>query len=110
MQRFKVKGLAHITGGGLAENIPRALPEGVTAVLQQSAWPMPPLFKWLQQQGGVGAAEMHRVFNCGIGMTLIVGEADAAAAVRMLTDAGESVYRIGRIEARAAGQPRTVVV
>ena len=103
MQRIKVKGLAHITGGGLVENIPRALPEGVTAVLQQSAWPMPPLFKWLQQQGGVGAAEMHRVFNCGIGMTLIVGEADAAAAVRMLTDAGESVYRIGRSEAGAAG-------
>ena len=105
-----VKGLAHITGGGLVENIPRALPEGVTAVLQQSAWPMPPLFKWLQQQGGVAAAEMHRVFNCGIGMTLIVGEKDAATAMRMLAGAGESVYRIGRIEARAPDQARTVVV
>ena len=110
MQQIKVKGLAHITGGGLVENIPRALPEGVTAVLQQSAWPMPPLFKWLQQHGGVAEAEMHRVFNCGIGMTLIVGEEDAAAAMRMLTEAGESVYRIGRIEARAPGQARTVVV
>src|SRR5450830_1683000 len=76
MQQIKVKGLAHITGGGLVENIPRALPEGVTAVLQQSAWPMPALFKWLQQHGGVAEAEMHRVFNCGIGMTLIVGEKD----------------------------------
>jgi phosphoribosylformylglycinamidine cyclo-ligase len=110
MQSIKVKGLAHITGGGLVENIPRALPEGVTAVLQKSAWPMPPLFKWLQQHGGVAEAEMHRVFNCGIGMTFIVAEADATTAMRMLAEAGERVYRIGRIEARAPGQARTVVV
>ena len=110
MQQIKVKGLAHITGGGLVENIPRALPEGVIAVLQQFAWPMPPLFDWLQQHGGVADAEMHRVFNCGIGMTLIVGDEDAAAAMRMLSEAGESVYRIGRIEARAPGQARTIVV
>ena len=110
MRKIMVKGLAHITGGGLVENIPRALPEGVTAVLQKAAWPMPPLFAWLQQQGGIADAEMHRVFNCGIGMTLIVAEKDAATALRMLAAAGESVYRIGRIEARAPGQARTVVV
>jgi phosphoribosylformylglycinamidine cyclo-ligase len=110
MRQIKVKGLAHITGGGLVENIPRALPTGVSAVLQKSAWPMPPLFNWLQRHGGVAEREMHRVFNCGIGMTLIVAEADAAAAMRMLTEAGESVYRIGRIEAQAAGQARTIVV
>ena len=110
MQKIKLKGLAHITGGGLVENIPRALPEDVTAVLQKSAWPMPPLFKWLQQHGGVAEAEMHRVFNCGIGMTLIVAEKDAATAQRSLAEAGESVYRIGRIEARAPGQARTIVV
>ena len=110
MQQIKVKGLAHITGGGLVENIPRALPEGVAAVLQHSAWPMPPLFAWLQRHGGVADAEMHRVFNCGIGMTLIVREDDAAAAMRMLTESGERVYRIGRIEARAPGQAPTVVV
>jgi phosphoribosylformylglycinamidine cyclo-ligase len=110
MQKIKVKGLAHITGGGLVENIPRALPEGVGAVLQKSAWPMPPLFNWLQQNGGVAGSEMHRVFNCGIGMTLVVAEADAATAMGMLTAAGEQVYRIGRIEARAPGQARTVVV
>jgi phosphoribosylformylglycinamidine cyclo-ligase len=109
MRQIKVKGLAHITGGGLVENIPRALPEGVTAVLQKSAWPMPPLFTWLQQHGGVAEAEMHRVFNCGIGMTLIVAEKDAATALRMLAAAGESVYRIGRIETRQPGQARTVV-
>ena len=110
MRKIKVKGLAHITGGGLVENIPRALPEGVAAVLQQSAWPMPPLFKWLQRHGGVADAEMHRVFNCGIGMTLIVADEDAAAAMRMLAAAGETVYRIGSIEARAPRQARTVVV
>jgi phosphoribosylformylglycinamidine cyclo-ligase len=110
MQKIKVKGLAHITGGGLVENIPRALPEGISAVLQKSAWPMPPLFSWLQQHGGVAEAEMHRVFNCGIGMTVIVAEADAAAAMRLLTEAGERVYRIGRIEARAPGQAATIVV
>ena len=110
MRQIKVKGLAHITGGGLVENIPRALPEGVTAVLQKSAWPMPPLFTWLQRHGGVAEAEMHRVFNCGIGMTLIVAEKDAATALRMLATAGERVYRIGRIEARAPGQARTVVI
>jgi len=110
MQAIKVKGMAHITGGGLVENIPRALPEGVTAVLQKSAWPMPPLFNWLQQHGGVAEAEMHRVFNCGIGMTLIVAEEHAATAQRMLAAAGESVFRIGRIEARSPGQARTIVV
>jgi phosphoribosylformylglycinamidine cyclo-ligase len=110
MREIKVKGLAHITGGGLVENIPRALPEGVTAVLQKAAWPMPPLFSWLQQHGGVAEPEMHRVFNCGIGMALIVGEADADSAMRMLTEAGEKVYRIGRVESRMPGQAQTVVV
>ena len=110
MQKIKVKGLAHITGGGLVENIPRALPDAVAAVLQKSAWPMPPLFNWLQEHGGVADAEMHRVFNCGIGMTVIVAEADAAAALRLLGEAGESAYRIGRIVAQAPGQARTAVV
>ncbi len=110
MQKVEVKGLAHITGGGLVENIPRALPQGVRAVLEKSSWPMPPLFKWLQQHGGIAEAEMHRVFNCGIGMGLIVAEPDAAAAMRMLTEAGERVYRIGRIDARAAGEAATVVL
>ena len=110
MRSIKLKGLAHITGGGLVENIPRALPQEVCAVLQKSAWPMPPLFSWLQQHGDVAEAEMHRVFNCGIGMVLIVAEADADAALRMLNETGERAYRVGRIEQRSAGQARTVVV
>ena len=110
MRSVKVKGMAHITGGGLVENVPRALPENVMAVLQKSAWPKPPLFDWLQQQGGVAEGEMHRVFNCGIGMSVIVAEEDAATAMRLLAEAGERVYRIGRIEARAPNQARTIVL
>jgi phosphoribosylformylglycinamidine cyclo-ligase len=104
-----VKGLAHITGGGLVENVPRVLPGGVQAVLDQSAWPLPPLFRWLQEQGNVASAEMHRVFNCGIGMVLTVGPADADAAETLLRSAGETVYRIGRIGPRGTGDAAAVV-
>jgi phosphoribosylformylglycinamidine cyclo-ligase len=109
MQRLEVKGLAHITGGGLVENVPRVLPDGVRAVLERSAWPRPALFDWLQREGGVAEAEMHRVFNCGIGMVVIVAAQDAAAATVFLTEAGERVHRIGRIEARREGEAPTVV-
>jgi phosphoribosylformylglycinamidine cyclo-ligase len=104
-----VKGMAHITGGGLTENIPRVLPETVTAMIDSTSWTMPPLFQWLQREGQVAVAEMHRVFNCGIGMVVIVAEADASRAMEQLRAAGESVFRIGRIEGRAAGQAQTVV-
>jgi phosphoribosylformylglycinamidine cyclo-ligase len=105
MRGMTVKGLAHITGGGLVENLPRVLPDGTKAQIERSAWPMPPLFRWLQEQGNVADGEMLRVFNCGIGMALVVAEADAARTQAALREAGESVYRIGRIEARAAGEP-----
>ncbi len=105
-----VKGIAHITGGGLLENVPRVLPGGLQALLHRDAWSMPPLFSWLQRHGGIADAEMHRVFNCGIGMVVIVDAADAAAAEAMLADAGETVQRIGSIVARPAGAAATVVV
>jgi phosphoribosylformylglycinamidine cyclo-ligase len=105
----KVKGLAHITGGGLVENVPRVLPDGVQAVLERSAWPLPPLFSWLQAQGNVADGEMHRVFNCGIGMVVVVASADADRAATLLRSAGETVYRIGAIAARPAGAAATVV-
>ncbi|WP_313029735.1 phosphoribosylformylglycinamidine cyclo-ligase [Massilia alkalitolerans] len=109
MGSMEVKGLVHITGGGLVENIPRVLAENLTAVLDANAWEMPPLFKWLQQHGGVADAEMHRVFNCGIGMTVIVSKENADAAMAQLQAAGETVYRIGEIRAREEGQAQTVV-
>jgi phosphoribosylformylglycinamidine cyclo-ligase len=110
MAAMEVKGLVHITGGGLVENIPRVLADNLTAVLDAKSWTMPPLFQWLQQHGGVADAEMHRVFNCGIGMTVIVAKENADAAMAQLQAAGETVYRIGEIRAREEGQAQTVVV
>ncbi|XYJ11011.1 phosphoribosylformylglycinamidine cyclo-ligase [Telluria sp. B2] len=110
MQSMELKGMVHITGGGLVENIPRVLADNLTAVLDAKSWTMPPLFQWLQQHGGVADAEMHRVFNCGIGMTVIVAKDNADAAMAQLQAAGETVYRIGEIRAREEGQAQTVVV
>ena len=110
LQSDHVKGMAHITGGGLTENIPRVLPQHLTAVIERSEWPLPPLFQWLQQEGQIADAEMHRVFNCGIGMVVIVAEADAGAAMQLLAAAGEQVHHIGLIKARGEGQAQTIVV
>ena len=110
MQSLNVKGMAHITGGGLVENVPRVLQDHLTAVLQRDAWVMPPLFSWLQQHGNVADAEMHRVFNCGIGMVVVVAAADADRAVAQLQAAGEAVSRIGVIAERTPGQAQTVVL
>ena len=109
MKRVRVKGLAHITGGGLVENLPRVLPGKLKGVISRSAWPLPPLFQWLQREGGVADEEMLRVFNCGIGMTIVVGAEDAEAAERALAGSGEKVFRIGRIEARRPEEPQCVV-
>jgi len=105
-----VKGMAHITGGGLAENTHRMFPEGLAARLEHGSWPRPPIFDWLQHAGNVAEAEMHRVFNCGIGMIVIVAADDADRAQRMLAAAGEAVYQIGVVVPRATGVPATIVV
>ncbi|WP_199540216.1 phosphoribosylformylglycinamidine cyclo-ligase [Paraburkholderia kururiensis] len=110
MEQLPVKGMAHITGGGLVENIPRVLREGLTAELDHRAWPLPPLFSWLQKHGGVADAEMHRVFNCGIGMAVVVAAADADKAIGLLSAAGEQVWKIGFVRESAAGEAQTVVV
>jgi phosphoribosylformylglycinamidine cyclo-ligase len=110
LRKVPVKGIAHITGGGLVENVPRVLPDALQAVLHRDAWSMPPIFEWLQRHGGIDDAEMHRVFNCGIGLVVIVGAADAATAEAMLVAAGETVHRIGEIVERPAGAAATIVV
>jgi phosphoribosylformylglycinamidine cyclo-ligase len=110
MDQLEVKGMVHITGGGLVENIPRVLQKHVTAVLQRDAWKMPPLFTWLQQHGGVADAEMHRVFNCGIGMAVIVSKQNADAAISQLRAAGETVDRIGEIRERQGDEAQTIVL
>jgi phosphoribosylformylglycinamidine cyclo-ligase len=109
MQQVDVKGLAHITGGGLLENVPRILPDGVTAELDRNAWPRPALFAWLQEQGNVADQEMFRVFNCGIGMIAVVAASQAEQATQLLRGAGETVYRIGQIRARRAGEAQTLI-
>jgi phosphoribosylformylglycinamidine cyclo-ligase len=110
INQLPVKGLAHITGGGLVENVPRILPDRLAAVLYRDAWEMPPLFRWLQQQGNVADHEMARVFNCGIGMVVVVAPEHAENALHSLRAAGETVWRIGEIKPRTAGQAATVLI
>jgi phosphoribosylformylglycinamidine cyclo-ligase len=110
MREMPVKGLAHITGGGLVENVPRVLPDTVQARLHRDAWQMPELFAWLQKHGGIADDEMHRVFNCGIGIVVVIGPEHADAAIARLGAAGERVWRIGEIVERETGAARTVVV
>ena len=110
MESVDVKGMVHITGGGLVENVPRVLQPHLTAVLDATSWTMPPLFHWLQQHGGVADAEMHRVFNCGIGMIVIVAAEAADAALAQLQAAGETVSKIGVIRAREGDEHQTLVM
>jgi phosphoribosylformylglycinamidine cyclo-ligase len=97
-----LKAAAHITGGGLPGNLPRVLPEGTEAVLDP--WAVPAVFRWLARAGSIAPEEMLRVFNCGIGMALVLAPANVAAATTVLTEAGETVLPLGRIEA-ASGEP-----
>ncbi|MEO8175295.1 MAG: phosphoribosylformylglycinamidine cyclo-ligase [Sphingomicrobium sp.] len=99
----RVHGLAHITGGGLLENIPRVLPDNCHAIVDVAAWPLLPIFALLQAGGEVAPAELARTFNCGIGMVAIVAEGDADLVVQALEAAGETVHLIGRIETGERG-------
>jgi phosphoribosylformylglycinamidine cyclo-ligase len=110
LKSVPVKGMAHITGGGLTGNVPRILPERVVAEIQASAWPLPPLFRWLRETGNVAALEMYRTFNCGIGFVIVVDPTDADAAVQTLSELGEKVFRIGQIRARQGDEPLTLIV
>jgi phosphoribosylformylglycinamidine cyclo-ligase len=109
MQTLTVKGMAHITGGGLTENVPRVLPGNVVADLDSQTWKTPKLFEWLREQGNVAAQEMFRTFNCGIGMVVIVSQSDADKAISQLTAAGETVWKIGHIRARNGDEAQTQV-
>jgi phosphoribosylformylglycinamidine cyclo-ligase len=110
MAAIPVKGLAHITGGGLVGNVPRMLPKGMRAVLRKKMWPRPQLFAWLQQNGNVAENEMHRVFNCGIGMVIAVAREQAATAIMLLKREGELAYEIGFVEAGNEGEPEVIVI
>jgi phosphoribosylformylglycinamidine cyclo-ligase len=110
MKSVNVKGMAHITGGGLVENIPRCLPAGVKVEIDAKRWPQPEIFDWLQREGGVAQHEMHRTFNCGIGYVLIVARADAASTLAHLSAAGVAAYDIGHVSTRRPDEAATLVL
>ncbi len=105
-----VKGMAHITGGGLVENIPRVLPENLQAVLHRDAWQMPSLFQWLQEKGQVADLEMHRVFNCGIGLVVVVPSHAVSQAIEALKAEQLTAWQIGEIVERPVNAPQTIVL
>ena len=109
LESVPVKGLAHITGGGVVGNVPRVLPAGTQAVIRKGAWPRPAAFSWLQQTGNVAEEEMWRVFNCGIGMVAVLSSKDVQSARALLEREGERVYEIGTIE-KGSGEPDAVIV
>src|SRR5258705_10712342 len=107
MQRVEVKGMAHITGGGLLENTHRMFPVDLAAHLERARWPRPLIFDWLQRAGNVADAEMHRVFNCGIGMIVVVAAADPERAMTLLAAKGKTPSRLSADSLRRPGTPAT---
>lgn len=103
MRQIRVHALAHITGGGITENLPRVLPDGAEAVIDPNAWPRPAVFRWLQEKGGVEDSEMLRTFNCGVGMIVCVAPEDEAQARALLAAAGETVFAIGEVAPAEGG-------
>ncbi|MCP4043003.1 MAG: phosphoribosylformylglycinamidine cyclo-ligase [Gammaproteobacteria bacterium] len=108
LQKLPVNGLAHITGGGLTENLPRILPAGTRAIIDSGSWRRPVIFDWLQEHGNVKTDEMYRTFNCGVGMTVIMPEEYAAKAEAILKSAGEKAWRLGYIEKSITNKPDVI--
>ncbi len=107
--RDGIKAMAHITGGGLVGNVPRILPDSMTAAIKSSSWTRPAVMNWIQSQGAIPEDEMHRVFNCGIGMVVVVKPSEAEQVAALLTTQGEVVYRIGEIRRRQGQEAQTVI-
>jgi len=103
LRDLPVHGLSHITGGGLVDNIPRVIPQGLEVVLERRSWPRAAVFEWLQAQGRVADEEMYRVFNCGIGMTVQIAARDAGRAIALLRDAGQPALVIGEVRSGVRG-------
>jgi phosphoribosylformylglycinamidine cyclo-ligase len=109
IRQIPVHALAHITGGGLLENLPRVLPKDTCVLIDAGAWPWPPIFKWLETTGNIDKREMYRTFNCGIGMVVIVETNQAPAVIAFLTEAGETAWRIGSVEPLNARNERILI-
>jgi phosphoribosylformylglycinamidine cyclo-ligase len=109
IRKIPVHALAHITGGGLLENLPRVLPKDTCILIDAGAWPWPPIFKWLETTGNIDKREMYRTFNCGIGMVVIVETNQIPALIALLTEAGETAWRIGSVEPLNARNERILI-
>ena len=109
LEQVNVHAMAHITGGGLLENLPRVMPTDTQARIQADSWQRPAIFDWLQQQGNIDAREMYRTFNCGLGMVLVVDASEADTAIALLQEQGETAVRIGEIEAGSADEQVRIV-
>jgi phosphoribosylformylglycinamidine cyclo-ligase len=109
LRDFTVKGIVHVTGGGLPGNVPRVLPKSVRARIDPGSWPRPPIFPFLQRRGELTESEMLRVFNCGLGMLLIVAPEEADDITQRLQGTGERAYRIGEIEAKAPDESSLLI-
>ena len=105
-----IKGLAHITGGGITDNVPRILPENLVAVIDAHAWPRSDLFTWIQENGDIDEEEMLRVFNCGIGMVVVCAPENADALIQLLESAGETVFIIGSVSNRQGTEHQTRLI
>ena len=106
LQKHPINAMAHITGGGLTENLPRVIPDGLCAVVSASSWKRPVVFDWLQETGNIESAEMYRTFNCGIGMVLCVPASEADKVMTELNNVGEEVYAVGEIRKTPAGSAK----
>jgi phosphoribosylformylglycinamidine cyclo-ligase len=109
LSEIEIKGMAHITGGGLAENTHRMFGSDLAARIDSSSWPRPPIFDWLQRTGNIASDEMARVFNCGIGLVLVVDRGVAQTAIDRLAKLGESAWLIGSVERREPNAPGTII-
>ena len=109
IEQVDVHAIAHLTGGGFWENIPRVLPENTCAVIDESSWQWPAIFNWLQQAGNVSRHEMYRTFNCGVGMIIALSPANADKALQLLQDAGEKAWKIGVIEAAEPSAEQVII-
>lgn len=109
LDSVRLRAIAHITGGGFIDNLPRVMPSGARAVITATAWPWAPIFEWIRDAGGIETREMYRTFNCGIGMVVIVSPDDAGAALEHLRQSGESAWRIGWVGAAREGDAQVVI-
>ena len=109
IKQTEVHAIAHLTGGGFWENIPRVLPKNTKAVIDESSWEWQPVFKWLQEKGNIETYEMYRTFNCGVGMVIALPQSQVETALAILKQSGENAWLIGHIESATDNEPQVII-